>query len=368
MAKKKPSKFQSRLQAGRKPTKRRTEPLWKLEDGITYSGLSTWINCPEQFSLQWIDGLTPKGVSIPLEFGSTMHYGLEHQWKGDPKYVIHTITEQYRKHKEKSLRNSADRDTLNYILGLAEVTFPPYCEFWRQDDLAINWIGREEKFSVKHTIQNKNGPREITLRGMRDGIYQHGNVLGIFETKTKTKIVQQEIEDLLQSDMQTLIYAYCTYLQTGSYPNRVKYNVIRRADLYRRKGENTQDYLQRVAEDIKVRPEHYFHRFTVHITPDNINNFVKKTLDPILALFVEWWDGVKKNPVGEGRWEYPFHYQNSTALVGKFGKVAMWDAIFGRTQSYLVRDQIFPELEDCFQVTWEETKAKEDIILVPEDF
>jgi hypothetical protein len=50
------------------------------------------MECPEQFSLQWIDGLTPKKISQPLEFGSIMHYALEHQFRGDPHETIHIIT------------------------------------------------------------------------------------------------------------------------------------------------------------------------------------------------------------------------------------------------------------------------------------
>ena len=86
----------------RRKSQKPNKPLWKLEDGITYSGLSTWEQCREQFSLQWIDGLTSRKVSIPLEFGSIIHYALENQFRDTPVEVINVITEHYKKYRTRS--------------------------------------------------------------------------------------------------------------------------------------------------------------------------------------------------------------------------------------------------------------------------
>jgi hypothetical protein len=355
-----PDPFKGRkINASKKPTNQ----LWKIEDGITYSGLSKWMECPEQFSLQWIDGITPKKISPPLEFGSIMHYGLEHQFKGDPEYTIRTITDQYKKHRGRTLVNSSERDTLNFLCGLAEITFVAYCHYWNYDDRNINWIAREQKFNLPYNFPcPEGGEQKITLKGMRDGLYEYRNQLGhtiygVFETKTKSRIVESEIIDNLHADMQTMMYCFCTYLETGRYPNEVKYNVIKRCDLYRRKGERTDDYLRRVKDDIEARPEFYFRRYTAAITATDIHNFVSKTLNPVLNLFVKWYESIKKNPVGSERFKSPYHYLNSTALVGKYGKAVMWDAIFGNLHDYNLRESVFPELSDDFQVTWENEEA-----------
>jgi hypothetical protein len=341
--------------------KKPVNQLWRIEDGITYSALSKWMECPEQFSLQWIDGLTPKRISIPLEFGSIMHYGLEHQFRGHPKDVINKITEEYRRHRSKTLANSKDRDTLNFICSLAEITFPQYCHYWSYDDSHINWIAREQKFKVKYNFPSpEGGEREVHLRGMRDGLYEYKDkvsgemIYGVFETKNKSRIVESEIMDNLHADMQTMLYVFSAYLETGRYPNQVKYNVIRRADLYRRKNEQLHAYMNRVENDIISRPEHYFKRYTARITSTDIHNFVTKTLNPVLNLFVQWYDSIKKNPVGKDRFQSPYHYLNSTALVGKYGKAEMWDAIFGNLLNYNLRTNVFPELSDSFQVMWDD--------------
>jgi hypothetical protein len=319
------------------------------------------MDCPEQFSLQWIDGLTPKKISPPLEFGSIMHYGLEHQFNGrDPEYTIKTITEQYKSHRGKTLCNSSERDLLAFLCGLAEVTYVQYCNYWHYDDRQIDWIAREEKFNLPYNFPaQEGGEQSIILKGMRDGLYEYTNqsgtrMFGVFETKTKSQIREAEIIDNLHADMQTMMYCFCTYLEKGRYPNEVKYNVIKRSDLYRRKGERTPDYLRRIKDDIEARPEFYFRRYTAAITATDIHNFVSKTLNPVLNLFIRWYESIKKNPIGAERFQSPYHFLNSTALVSKYGKAAMWDAIFGNLHDYILRESVFPELADNFQVTFEE--------------
>ena len=299
-------------------------------------------------------------MSNALEFGSVMHHGLEHQFSGSPEEVIQRTTAQYYEHRSPKCRDSTEKVALKYLLALAEVVYPRYCRYWEKDDAALTWVGREEKFALPYRIVDLDGQdRQILLRGMRDGIFSSPGIFGVFETKTMVKIVEKDIIDKLQYDMQTMLYCYCTYLSTGVYPNRIKYNVIRRPDVYKRKNEKMFDYLERVGQDIDSRPDHYFKRYEHVVTQTDLEIFQVRTLEPILRLFIQWWDSVKKNPSPvekdgiPGRWSSPYHYLNSAALVGKYGKVEMWDAIFGDMRPYKIRSEIFPELEDCFQVTWD---------------
>jgi len=330
---------------GKKKNKVRKEPLWRLDDGITFSGLNNWSQCREQFSLQWIDGVTPKKLSVPLEFGSVFHSALENQEKGTPKEVIQRVTAHYRKHRLKTITKTSEKDQLSLLLGLARIVFPRYCEFWREDDALINWVSREEKFDIPYAVPRDGEIREVRLRGMRDGIYSVDSegTFGIFETKTKGRIIDKEIVETLQYDMQTMIYSVATYLDYQRMPNAVKYNVVKRPDLYRRKGEGLVSYLDRVEQDVLERPEQYFKRYTATVSEQDISAFIDQTFNPLLNLFIDWWESVKKNPV-EGRFQSPYHYLNCSALVGRYGKVAMWDAIFGNMRPYFIRQEVFPEL------------------------
>lgn len=323
--------------------------LWRLEDGITFSALNKWMECPEQFSMQWLHGLTPKKISIPLEFGSLFHSALEYQFEGNPRDIASQVSDKYKQARLLTLKNSHERDTLEYVIGLMRITFPLYCQYWENDDKKIEWVKREQKFAVEHTLNVDGEDRTILLRGMIDGLYRLPGTLGIFETKTKDKISEKDIETALYSDMQTMMYCFATKLLLGEYPNQVKYNIVRRTSKYWKKGLSLPEYLAEVEEDIKSRPDFYFIRFTVGIDQNDIDEFVARTLNPVLRLFIRWWDSVKKNP--EERFNSPYHYLNSSALVGKYGKAAMWDAIFGNTEPYYVRTSVFPELEESIETT-----------------
>lgn len=322
------------------------------------------MECPEQAAVSYIDGYTPKKLSEPLESGSIMHYCLEHQFKfPSPEACVQTVCNQYRRWRIPTLLHSRERDSLEQLLGLCEVVFPRYARYWHEDDSRIHWVKRESQFRVPYEVNTPEGPRKIHLRGMRDGVYRVPNTgkLGVFETKNKARIVDDDIKDGLKADMQTMFYVWATYLELGELPEQIIYNVIRRTALYRRKGdarkgtqpESDQDYLKRVAQDIDKDPSNYFMRWVVDLTPVEVRDFVVKTLDPLLVRFIQWHDSLKKNPLRHERWidgnRSPFHFLNLNALVGKYGKAQEYELIVNNaTRLYRLRKETFPELEESF--------------------
>ena len=120
-----PKKKHSAVTAAAKKKKEQDKKgrLWRLDDGVTFSSLSRWLECPEQFSLAYIEGKTPKRISEPLEFGSVFHLALEYQFKASPNEVINRVASAYRDWRRPTLTNSAEKDALEKILGLAAVTF-----------------------------------------------------------------------------------------------------------------------------------------------------------------------------------------------------------------------------------------------------
>jgi len=264
-----------------------------------------------------------------------------------PLQLIKKVSSSYKKYRIKSLKSTADKDTLDYLIILAEITYPAYCNHWKEDDAKIEWVSPEEKFSINYNLHTPTGPTNIRLRGMRDALIRINGDSGIFETKTKSRINEEEIRDGLKSDMQTMIYLFATYLETGELPKKVLYNVIRRSTMYRRKEESIISYAKRLEEDIDKRPDFYFMRWEVDITKTDVINFKSKTLDPLLIQFVDWYNSVKKNI--NDRFQSPCHFQNSNALFGKYGRSDMWAAMQGNTRPYSIRKVPFPELQESFE-------------------
>lgn len=92
----------------------------------------------------------------------------------------------------------------------------------------------------------------------------------------------------------------------GAYPFQgARFNVIRRplsggkGTIVRHKGsknkpeETKEAFYRRLAQYIKDDPDHFFMRWNVEITPQDIEAFRRKSLDPILEQLCDWWDWVK---------------------------------------------------------------------------
>lgn len=326
----------------------KSKPLYRIEDGITFSLLSSYIDNPEECALSYLDGLTPKRVSIPLEFGSLFHSCVEHQYthkNETPLQVVRKINKAYKTLRKKTLFSTTDKDTLECLTQLVEATFPPYCEYWKEEDAQVTWVNREDKFNVNYNVRvPDSNPINIRLRGMRDGVIRVYGKLGIFETKTKSRINELEIKDSLKADMQTMIYLLATYIEYGEFPETVLYNVVRRSSIYRRKNESVKDYIDRISEDMRKRPSYYFMRWESTVTKEDLQDFLHKTLNPLLIQFSTWYNSVKKNP--QDRFQSQYHFLNSNALFGKYGRSDMWDAIHGNFRPYRIRTVVFPELEE----------------------
>lgn len=334
----------------RRKQRRKRKPLWRLEDGVTYSLLSKYIECPEQFSLAYIEGLTPTKLNEALEYGSMMHLCLEHQYEktGNPSEVAQDVLAAYVKFRSAKLKSTRERDELKKLAALVGVIFPVYCKHWQKDDERLRWISREEKFDQLYSLPTPQGTRKIRMRGMRDGVFEVGSSIGIFETKTKQYIDEEKIINGLRADMQTMFYVLATYLQRGVCPQTVLYNVIRRPSIRQKKKELLGDYLKRVKDDVESRFDWYFYRWEIVLLPSDLDNFINQTLNPLLLDFVRWWDGVKKNPLD--RFQYPYHRLVSPNLIGKFGKTDMYDAVHGNMKPYTTRSAVFPELEESILV------------------
>lgn len=280
-----------------------------------------------------------------------MHSALEHQFEhATSRDCIEFICEKYDKFRRPHLINTRERDILDTLLAAARVTFPEYCKFWQDDDSHIDWIKRESQFDVPYDVMTPGGVRTIRLRGMRDGLFRlpGKNTLGVFETKNKSRISEGEIRDGLQSDMQTMFYMNATHLETGEIPRLVVYNIIRR-EVKKQTSETIKQFSTRLLADIKKRPKFYFIRFSVSVLPQELREFVQYNLNPLLNEFIWWWDNVKKNPVGKGRFQSPYHYRNSNALQTKYGKADVWPIIVhNNRRNFSIRSEPFPELANSF--------------------
>ena len=330
---------------------------WNLDAGTTFSMLNLFQDCREQAYQSYVMGYSGKKLKDGLEFGSIWHLMQEHYYgdiKQSPAKVAAKVCLAYEKWRKPTLFKN-EHENFQILLGVAELMFPLCVKHWAADDAEIEWIEQEQKFKTPYEFLDVDGKkRTIYLRGMRDGVYREDGILGVFETKTKGQINQTAIRDQLKADLQTLIYVTTAMIEFGEMPKKVMYNVVRRPQLKRKQNEGLNDFLKRIKADVIKRPKFYFMRWNVDLLKSDIVNFRKETLDKLLGIFCQWADGLKKIGALDGkpdkRFDTPYHFRNCTALVGRYGRVDMFDLLTKKnTSGYLKRKSCFPELDESNQ-------------------
>lgn len=330
---------------------------WNLDAGTTFSMLNLFGECREQAFQSYVNGYSSRKLKDGLEFGSIWHLCQEHFYKNTKQSASKVAVKcclAYEKFRKPTLFKN-EYQSFQLLLGIAETMFPLCVKFWEQDDQEIDWVEPEQKFKTPYEFTDVDGQkRTIYLRGMRDGVYREDGILGVFETKTKSVVQENAIRDQLKADLQTLIYVTTAMLEFGEMPKKVMYNVIRRPAIKPKQNEGLNDFLKRLKADVIKRPKFYFMRWNVDLVKSDIVNFRRETLDPLLAIFCQWSDSLKKIGALDGkpekRFNTPFHFRNCTALVGRYGRVDMFDLLTkGTTNGYFKRKSCFPELDESNQ-------------------
>ena len=300
------------------------KPFRDIEkDGITYSFLDEWLMDREQARLSYVEGWSSKGLSVPLDFGLSFHDCLEWVAKGRSyKTAYRRVLNPYYERKAPKIEYH-ERGKLLQIIDMADVVFKEYWKYWQNFDKDFRYLFQEESFNVPH--RTKNG-HEVPLRGRWDAVYQSSdNGIWLMENKTKSVIDELGLLAALPFDLQSMLYVHALQTHLKKPVAGILYNVIRRPQLRQKKTENHEEFIQRVQDDVVKRPEHYFMRWKVDLTQDDIDKWVTRSLDPILDQVYLWWQSIKENPFEP--WESSLHYANPTALFTRYGRSRYFDMI-----------------------------------------
>jgi hypothetical protein len=316
-----------------------------LTDGITQGFLENMV-CPERLRLKYREGWSQTRFKGALKFGDVVHNVLDHVYTtfrdtGDSTLAIASaegclaadefITRESLK-EDGSL--SQVEEELEEIYGMAAILLHYHWKAWEGDfNGSMKWETLEQCFSVPYEFNSDvYGKVVIPIRGKIDGTYRVVNGrLWVLDHKSKGQINEGNISDRLPYDLQTMLYAWAVWKQTGEKPAGVLYNVMRRPQLRRKQTENLSQFLERIDENVRTRREFYFVRFEAPIMPKGLEAF-EKELDSLVRLAHAWYRGA-------------FHYRFSPACDTKYGACDFLPVCgrgdFSRLHK---RDVPFPEL------------------------
>lgn len=288
--------------------------------------LRTFLRCREQCRLSYLEGWTPKVDADYLEFGSLLHEVLEvidydrmHN-SGIDHELKRVMSAMFKARTSASKYTTAEATKLTNIILEVRTVLSNYFEYWQGNDEQTEWLSREEQFEFNYTypyqpIPTINAKRTVNLRGMIDGIQlpkkdrKRGVVL--FETKTKGRFDETGILDALPLDFQTMLYCFAVQRTHNVSVQGVRYNIIRRPQLYLRKDETIADYCNRLDDDIRKRPTWYFFRYYSQLETEDVNRWVSSQLNAVLQEFTAWYESLLRCESPE---QSPLHFIHHDAL------------------------------------------------------
>lgn len=336
------------------------EPLWDLwRDGITQSALAYWLACPEKFRLRFIEGLGVPSISSAVSFGDLWHRAMESLYGayGDPASVVSRASRKLSGDKSHLLQltnktvqalEAADRATLDAIgadavaehehqirFSQLEALLEPYAIYWLEEFQGVEWLSLEKEFGVPYTLDDG---RVIYLRGKIDGVCRLKKRRWLFETKTKSRIDEDPLVEHLPMDMQVNMYAHAEEKSSGEAPEGVIYNIVRRPQLKLGKTETLKAFRDRMRDDVRSRPDHYFVRLTGTFDPED-QMLWARDFKRILHAFARWYDELTSPETG--------HYRNPFACITAWG-ACEYLRLCGRQDrvGLMRRETAFPELHE----------------------
>lgn len=268
--------------------------------GVSQSMIETWLTCREKSRLATVHGWTSMQPSKPLTFGDLSHGTLEIAYNEIRKKRVTSLRTlrahlpEYIAQSEarfwatQSAQSTSSKDLVEECLATLTVLLPLYFERWWHEDSSCEWLLVEEAFSVP--LKMPDGAM-VAMVGKFDGVIREGKSVGVFETKNKSQW-SAELLDLLPLDLQLSYYVAALHKQEKLKPTFCKYNLIRRPGERRKQGESLKDFTERIGDNIRNDPAHYFERYEEKLSPQDIERYVARA-EALVTAFYEWWKSSK---------------------------------------------------------------------------
>jgi len=286
--------------------------MYRIEDGITQSLLSSFLQCKARtaFILNGWESTAPR---IALERGTLVHRILQdvHEAARENRpldgIIEGRVDEALKATRERSWGPEvyeAFREECIKFRGVLRAYLREYA-----DDDEKTWTEVEPVFDVEW-----NGFR---LRGRIDGVYRDKRgAEWLLESKTFSRD-EAGFDDSLMMDQQCLFYL------TAHPAKGVCYDRIRSPQLRQKKGEDVAGFLARVEKDAYERGDFYFQRYEVRYPKAVVDEF-QADLEEDLDEFEAWARGdmhPKKNRTAcRGRYPCPFQAACATGSMAGYAQ------------------------------------------------
>lgn len=316
------------------------EPVWKgpQVDGITFSLLCKFLTCRERFRILAILGLKPTpAFNQRIDYGQLWHtceaaLAAKEPWEAALKDHYVCLLSDY----------PMQQSEIHKWFQICHMQFSIYVKYWEKNPDVKNRtpVFQERAFCIPYSLPSG---RTVKLRGKFDSVdiikRSRREAIYLQENKTKGDLDVEKLTQQLRFDLQSMIYLVALYhlRQTDELPklpiDGIRYNTIRRPlggglhSIRQRTGRKTKqgivgaetdiEFLKRLRDEVIIPNQHdFFQRFLVEVAPNEVTEFRRQFLDPVLEQLCDWYDWVAADadPWRSGNkglhWRYPYGVYN----------------------------------------------------------
>jgi len=323
-----------------------TPSVWNFwKDGVSSSLLSLFLQCREQARLELVEGWRSRSEPFYFAYGKCGHWILEQARcciKPPDEHWLNAMLKRFDKLwlRDVGKATSSQREQQERVYAFAQAQMPVYFKRWAGDwpkkqyprptktPKPVLWVGTEQKFKIPYRFSDGT---ETVVFGTRDGVFEDAKKrLWLQDSKFRSMIDDDVITETLPFDLQQMLYLWAAQ-QEGTKLCGTVLDVVRRPGIRDRKGESLKSLSERIAVDVSdpKRWDHYFTRYGMDVTQNEIREWGEKQLAPLMEDVRRWWDGTGP------------HYLNPNALVSKYGRCAMYAIIVrGNTVGHYKRTNV----------------------------
>jgi len=265
---------------------------------LSYSRLSTFMKCPRDFQLHYIEGVRTRKTPTYFTLGGAVHAALE-SWRLGHKDYFEEIGKAFDKVATAKL-TAAELNSLEVDRARAEGMVNAYVARYSTDRMTYK-MKAEQKFILPLC----NGWK---ILGFIDALYldRHKNLF-VVENKTTSR-VDSDYFTQAKMDHQILLYHIAAKHITGKEPKGVIYDVLLKPGIRLKIKESKKAFQQRVYETIVKDPSKFLVREEIWLEKKRIKE-AWKTIK-FYAMLLENY--IKK--FGTDPWP-----KCTTSCIGKYG-------------------------------------------------
>ncbi len=303
-------------------------------DGVSQSILTTFMACRKKSELK-LAGWRPIKPGKAMIFGILAHDVIGEAFSElsappAPAWVAARLREAVAKvtTDHNGRLSSESVEDMNMSAGILLAVLPLYFDYYKSEFDKVNWIKIESNFRV--AVPGISFP----VVGRYDRVRRVNGKPWLYETKTKGRIEDDYLTEMLHFDIQDGTYLQAMLQELKEMPCGVVYDVLRNPGLKQKVSESDSDFIARIVADVNARPEFYFIRYEVAIGADEMSSF-REELVRIAEEFDMWRDGKLKV------------WKNTMACKTSWGMCEMIPICARNDYSNFVqRTEMFPELKE----------------------